>query len=199
MGLCVWQACRLFVCCRPMHDRPLVPAWHSYLPSSLVVSCLMPRDQVSDRPVTVCTAKNLNSTVLYKKICLVIINHSSYNCYCLREGLYKILGLRGFEAGSLVARQSWESCHGFESGVVKDSVHCAIQKILHGTLSKKLSKFSRYNMKCRGKRDTTWNIPRVVSRFPRYTFHVTVYCISRKIDYFVTTGGATNNNKFEFV
>ena len=115
----------------------------------------MPRDQVSDRPVTVCTAKNLNSTVLYKKICLVIISHSSYNCYCLREGLYKILGLRGFEAGSLVARQSWESCHGFESGVVKDSVHCAIQKILHGTLSKKLSKFSRYNMKCRGKRDTT--------------------------------------------
>ena len=36
------------------------------------------------------------------------------------------------------------------------------------TLLAEQSKFPRYNMKCRGKRDTTWNITRNVSRFPRY-------------------------------
>ena len=36
------------------------------------------------------------------------------------------------------------------------------------TLSEKQSKFPRYNMKSRGKRDTTHEIFPVVSRFPRY-------------------------------
>ena len=35
-----------------------------------------------------------------------------------------------------------------------------------GTLSKKLSIFPRYNIKCRGKRDTTWNIPRSITFSP---------------------------------
>ena len=42
------------------------------------------------------------------------------------------------------------------------------------TLSKNLSKYPRYNMKCRGKRDTgtTWIIPRSIS-FSRYLlFHI---------------------------
>ena len=51
--------------------------------------------------------------------------------------------------------------------------YSAIQPLFYSnsryTLSKKLSKFSRYNMQCRGKRDTTENeIFRIVSRFPRY-------------------------------
>ena len=36
------------------------------------------------------------------------------------------------------------------------------------TLLEKQSKFPRYNMKSRGKRDTTHEIFPVVSRFPRY-------------------------------
>ena len=34
------------------------------------------------------------------------------------------------------------------------------------TLSEKYSKFSRYNMKCNGKHDTTWNIPRCITFSP---------------------------------
>ena len=34
------------------------------------------------------------------------------------------------------------------------------------TLSEKYSKFSRYSMKCNGKHDTTWNIPRSITFSP---------------------------------
>ena len=38
----------------------------------------------------------------------------------------------------------------------------------HTTLLENQSKYPRYNVKCRGKQYTTWNIVRIVSRFPRY-------------------------------
>ena len=38
------------------------------------------------------------------------------------------------------------------------------------TLLEKQSKFPRYNMKCRGKHDTIWNIPRSIT-FPHYISH----------------------------
>ena len=41
------------------------------------------------------------------------------------------------------------------------------------TLLEKQSKFLRYNMKCRGKHDTTWNIPR---SFPHYISCYSIYC-----------------------
>ena len=41
------------------------------------------------------------------------------------------------------------------------------------TLSEKLSKFPQYNMKCSGKHDTTWNIPRCITFSP---LHFMLYC-----------------------
>ena len=53
---------------------------------------------------------------------------------------------------------------------------------ISNTLLEKQSKFLRYNMKCRGKPDTTYihEIFCVVLGFPRY---ISCYCISRKVDY----------------
>ena len=53
-------------------------------------------------------------------------------------------------------------------GSLTGTPHTASTSHFYVTLSKKKSIFPRYNMKCRGKRGTTWNIPRIVSRFPRY-------------------------------
>ena len=49
----------------------------------------------------------------------------------------------------------------------KKSVHIGFHNECTSALSKKYSKFPRYNMKCRGKWDNTWNILHtVVSQLP---------------------------------
>ena len=50
-------------------------------------------------------------------------------------------------------------------------------------LSEKLSKFPRYNMKCSGKQNATWNIPRSIP--------ATCHVISRKIDFIWDSVGTT--------